>query len=59
MSFVRKKVVERKLKSGELKKYVYYEEVKGIRDGDKVTQKFIQHLGKEPPEINKNINLQT
>lgn len=43
------KVVTKKLKSGEVKRYRYYQLVKTHRLGKKVKHEYVRYIGKEPP----------
>lgn len=48
------KIVTKKLRSGELKRYRYYQLVQVKRKGKKVTSKYLQYLGKLPPGVAAN-----
>jgi len=43
------KIVTKRLKSGEIKRYRYYQLVKTYRKGKRVKSQYVRYIGKEPP----------
>jgi hypothetical protein len=56
--FVRKKVVPKKGKNGEVEKYVYYDLVESFRKNGEVKTRYITYLGKEPTITKKKAHQQ-